>query len=126
MEDMLLYVHYNWTGNDIEEISKYHPGYRKKANDHFKKIRHKACVALNSKIDEWNKEFDKMYPDIVEDRYDPNSECMKYICKKENEVLSKIHNTWYKLHSDKNGEIVGDLLFTDSSVYMTFVTENDD
>ena len=90
MEGMLLYVHYNWSGKDIKRITDLNEYYRDVANRHFSELRNKACDALNAKLDEWNKEFDEKYPDIVEDNYDPNSKYMKYICKKQNEVLSSI------------------------------------
>jgi len=126
MEDMLFYVHYNWSGKDIERITDLNENYREAINRHFVDVRNKACDALNDKYDEWNKEFDEKYPDIVEDRYDPNSKYMKYICKKQNEVLSTIHDGIYKLHSDENGDIIGDLISTDSSVFITLTPANDE
>ena len=126
MEGMLLYVHYNWSGKDIKRITDLNEYYRDVANRHFSELRNKACDALNAKLDEWNKEFDEKYPDIVEDNYDPNSKYMKYICKKQNEVLSSIHDKIFKLHADENAEIIGDLIGTDSSVFITFTPANDE
>ena len=124
MEDMLFNVHFNWSGKDIEQIASLSEHYRDVANAGFVDVRNKACDALNDKYDEWNKEFDEMYPDIVEDRSNPNSEYMKYICKKQNEVLSTIHDGIYKLHSDENAVIIGDLIGTDSSVFTTVSPAN--
>lgn len=126
MEDMLFYVHYNWSGNDIEKITNLNELYRKAVNRHFVEVRNIASDALNDKYDEWNKEFDEKYPDIVEDRHDPNSKYMKYICKKQNEVLSSIHDKIFKLRSDENAEIIGDLIGTDSSVFITVTPANDE
>ena len=126
MEDMLFNVQFNWSGKDIEQIASINALCKDAANEHFVKVRNKACDALNDKYDEWNKEFDEKYPDIVEDRYDPNSKYMKYICKKQNEVLSSIHDNLFYLHSDENGDIIGDLLGTDSSVFVTLTPANDE
>lgn len=126
MEDMLFYLHYNWSGKDIERITDLNEHYRDAINRHFVDVRNKACDALNDKYDEWTKEFDEKYPDIVEDRTDSNSEYMKYICKKQNEVLSTIHDGIYKLRSDENADIIGDLIGTDSSVFITVVPANNE
>lgn len=122
MEGMLLYVHYNWSGKDIENLNE---NYKEAINRHFVEVRSKACHALNAKLEKWNKEFDEKYPDIVEDRYDPNSKYMKYICKKQNEVLSSIYDYLFYLRADENAEIIGDLIGTDSSVFITFTSAND-
>ena len=128
MEDMLFNVHFNWSGKDIEQIASLSEVYRDVANANFVDVRNKACDALNDKYDEWNKEFDEMYPDIIEDGSNPNSEYMKYICKKQNEVLSTIHDEYgiYKLRSGENAEIIGDLIGTDSSVFITVTPANDE
>ena len=128
MEDMLFNVHFNWSGKDIEQIASLSEVYRDVANANFVDVRNKACDALNDKYDEWNKEFDEMCPGIIEDRSNPNSEYMKYICKKQNEVLSTIHDEHglYKLHSDENAVIIGDLIGTDSSVFITVTPANDE
>ena len=106
MDKVMFFVHYKWTGNGIEELTKHRPGYRKMVNEHFKKIRHKACEALS-----------ELYS---------NADCMKYIIIKRNKVLSTIEDEMFKLHFDKNGEIVGDLIGTDSSVRMEFIRVSDD
>ena len=126
MEDMLFNVHFIWSGKDIEQSALILAICKDAVNEHFVKVRNKACDALNSKIDEWNKEFDEMYPDIVEDRWDPNSKYMKYICKKQNEVLSSIHDEIFKLRADENAVIIGDLIGTNSSVFTTVSPANDE
>lgn len=126
MEDMLFNVHFNWSGKDIERITDLNENYKEAINRHFVEVRNKACDALNAKYDEWNKEFDEKYPDIVEDRTDSNSEYMKYISKKQNKVLSTIHDKIFKLRADDNAVIIGDLIGTDSSVFITLTPANDE
>lgn len=126
MEDMLFNVHFNWSGKDIERITDLNENYKEAINRHFVEVRNKACDALNDKYDEWNKEFDEKYPDIVEDRTDSNSEYMKYISKKQNKVLSTIHDKIFKLRADDNAVIIGDLIGTDSSVFITLTPANDE
>ena len=119
MDKVMFFVHYNWTGNGIEELTRYRPGYRKMVNKHFDKIREKAISALNEKYNEWNTEFDEKYSDL-------DSDYMKYIDQKRNEVLSTIYDEMFKLHTDGYGEIVGDLIGTDSSVHITVIRVSDD
>lgn len=115
----LFYEHFNWSGKDIERIANVCPSFMDTVNVHFIEVRNEALDALNEKHDEWDKEFNEMYPDIYEDTYDPNSKCIKYICKKQNEVLSTIHDGLFKLRSNKYAQIVGDLKGTDSSVFVS-------
>ena len=118
MDKVTFYVHYNWSGNDIKEISNSRPEYMKVINRHFWEVRNELINVLNYKFDEWNKEFDEKYSD---------SDYLKYICKKQNEVLSAKHDEMFELRSNGEGMIIGDLIGTDSSVYITaYINWNDD
>ena len=121
MGEPLFYVYFNWSGKDIERIADLNENYMEAVNRHFVELRNKACHALNDKYDEWNKEFDKMYPDS-----DSDSDYMKYFSKKRNEVLSSIHDEIFKLRADENAVIIGDLIGTDSSVFTTVSPANDE
>lgn len=121
MEEPLFYVYFNWSGKDIERITDLNENYKEAVNRHFVELRNKACDALNTKYDEWNKEFDEKYPDS-----DSDSDYMKYFSKKQNEVLSSIHDEIFKLRADENAVIIGDLIGTDSSVFTTVSPANDE
>lgn len=92
----------------------------------FVKMYNEACNALNPHYEDWNKEFDSLYPDanLKMDNDEMNPLYKNYLQNKQNEILSTLDNKVFKLYSGDECQICGKVKDFDACVFVVLKPVN--